>query len=84
MSDFCWCFPAAIGYVTWAVALSLGKASSVSSLLYIEPVIAIFVAWVWLQEVPSILSVIGGSIAILGVLVVNGFGKYKSVMKKAA
>ena len=77
-------FPAAIGYVTWAVALSLGKASSVSSLLYLEPVIAIFVAWVWLREVPSTLSVIGGGIAILGVLVVNGFGKYKSVMKKAA
>ncbi|MGE1166067.1 DMT family transporter [Peribacillus simplex] len=77
-------FPAAIGYVTWAIALSLGKASSVSSLLYIEPVIAIFVAWVWLQEVPSTLSVIGGVIAIFGVLVVNLFGKYQSVMKKAA
>ncbi len=68
-------FPAGIAYVTWAIALSSGKASSVTSLLYIEPVIAIFVAWIWLGEWPSTLSIIGGIIAILGVIVVNVLGR---------
>lgn len=70
-------FPAAIAYVTWAIALSLGNASSISSVLYIEPVIAIVVSWLWLRELPSTLSLIGGIIAISGVLVVNGVGKQR-------
>lgn len=64
-------FPAAIGYVTWAIALSLGKASTMSSVLYVEPVVAIIVAWIWLNELPSTLSIIGGVIAIAGVITVN-------------
>ncbi|WP_428910454.1 DMT family transporter [Niallia sp. Krafla_26] len=70
-------FPSAIGYVTWTIALSLGKASSISSILYIEPIIAIIVSWLWLQEVPSSLALLGGMISILGVLVVNGLIKRK-------
>ncbi len=64
-------FPAAVAYVTWAVALSLGEASSVSSIMYAEPVIAIIVAWIWLRELPSALSIVGGIIAISSVVIVN-------------
>jgi drug/metabolite transporter (DMT)-like permease len=72
-------FPAGIAYVTWAIALSLGNASSVSTILYIEPVFAILVAWVWLQEWPSTLSIVGGIVTVSGVLVVNLLGKKKTV-----
>ena len=68
-------FPAAIGYVTWATALSLGKASSVSSLMYAEPVVAIIIAWITLNELPSGLSVFGGIIAISSVIIVGWFEK---------
>jgi drug/metabolite transporter (DMT)-like permease len=68
-------FPTAIAYATWAYAMSTGKASTISSMLYIEPVVAILVAWVWLHEWPHTLSIIGGIIAISGVIVVNLFGK---------
>ncbi|PIC64544.1 EamA family transporter [Sporosarcina sp. P13] len=63
--------PATIAYVTWSTALSIADAGAVSSLLYIEPVVAILVAWVWLQELPSGLSTIGGLVAILSVIAVN-------------
>lgn len=68
-------FPTAVAYLTWAISLSLSKASSISSLLYAEPVIAIVVAWLWLGELPTILSVIGGFIAIGGVLIVHLYGR---------
>ncbi|MDR7002554.1 DMT family transporter [Neobacillus niacini] len=68
-------FPTAIGYVTWALALSAGKAGSVTSMLYIEPVVVLIVAWIWLKEWPSTLTILGGIIAISGVIVVNVLGK---------
>ena len=67
-------FPAAIAYVAWATALSLGETSSVASMLYAEPVAAIVVAWLWLREFPSTLSIVGGLIAISSVLIVNWIG----------
>lgn len=67
-------FPAAIAYVAWAIALSSGRASSVASALYINPVLAIFIAWVWLGELPHVVSIVGGIIAIAGVVVVSVYG----------
>ncbi|MBS4196257.1 DMT family transporter [Lederbergia citri] len=71
-------FPGAIAYVMWAIALSLGKASSITSILYVEPAIAILVAWIWLNEFPTTLSLIGGIVAISGVLIVNVKGSKKT------
>lgn len=68
-------FPTALAYLMWAIALAQSKASSVSSLLYAEPVIAIFIAWLWLKELPTTLSIIGGAIAIVGVLIVHIYGR---------
>lgn len=75
-------FPAAIAYVTWAIALSSGNASSVASMMYLEPAVAILTAWLWLKEWPSTLSLVGGLVAISGVLVVNGFNRKPIADKK--
>ena len=74
-------FPTAIAYLTWAYALSQSKASSISSILYLEPVIAIIVAWIWLSELPKSISIIGGIIAISSVLLVNFYGKSQTSIK---
>ena len=67
-------FPAAIAYVLWNYALSRMPASLLSSFLYLSPVLAILIAWAWLGEVPSLLTVLGGAIAIAGVIVVQTRG----------
>ena len=70
-------FPAAIAYLLWNHALARMPASLLSSFLYLSPVLASIIAWVWLGEVPALLTVVGGGIAILGVILVQTKGTAK-------
>jgi drug/metabolite transporter (DMT)-like permease len=64
-------FPAAIAYLGWGYALSRIPASNAASYLYTVPVFTIFIAWLWLHEVPHMLSLVGGAMALGGVFLVN-------------
>src|SRR5581483_8485076 len=66
--------PGALGYVTWAYALSRMPAALLGNSIYLEPPIAIAVAFVWLGELPSVLTFAGGVIAIAGVVVSSLWG----------
>ena len=64
-------FPAATAYLCWAVVLKNIDASKAASFLYIVPIIVILIGWVWLDELPSTISIIGGSVAMAGVVYAN-------------
>ncbi len=67
-------FPAAVANVAWAYTLSRVAAAQVSSYLYLMPVVTVAIAWVWLGEVPTILTLTGGLIALAGVVMMHQWG----------
>jgi drug/metabolite transporter (DMT)-like permease len=64
-------FPSMIAYLTWNWALSRAPAALVTSFLYLSPLLAALIAWLWLGQVPTWLTVLGGSAALLGVMLTN-------------
>jgi drug/metabolite transporter (DMT)-like permease len=70
-------FPGAIAYVLWGYGLSMLPANRVSAFLYLQPVNAAVIAWFWLGEVPGLPEIVGGTLAIAGVVLVNTLGQHR-------
>lgn len=64
-------FPAAIAYAGWAYTLSHMSVPRAMAYLYLIPGIAVVIAWFWLGEIPNLLAVAGGVIALCGVILAN-------------
>jgi drug/metabolite transporter (DMT)-like permease len=71
-------FPAAIAYVLSNYALARMPASLMTTFLYLSPVLAALIAWVWRGEVPTALTILGGVVAIIGVILVQTWGQVES------
>jgi drug/metabolite transporter (DMT)-like permease len=74
-------FPGAIAYVAWSQALAHLPASTAASFLYIVPVFALLIAWIWLGEVPLVVTLIGGLLVIVGVIIVNLRGRLSAPLR---
>jgi drug/metabolite transporter (DMT)-like permease len=63
--------PTFVGYLAWNAALRRASASQVSSFIYFSPPIAVLIGWLWLDEKPGWVTLIGGVITVGGVLLAN-------------
>ncbi len=63
--------PSFIAYGSYAVALSRLPASRATNFLYLVPPTATVMGFVWLSEVPGLAGIIGGLMAMGGVVIVN-------------
>ncbi len=63
--------PSLIAYASWSVALSRLPASRASNFLYCVPPVATLMGFLWLGEMPGLLGIAGGALALAGVAVVN-------------
>lgn len=61
--------PTAAAFLTWAYALARSDAGRLGATTYAVPPIAIALGWIFLDEVPALLAVVGGAISVIGVVI---------------
>jgi drug/metabolite transporter (DMT)-like permease len=70
-------FPTAIAYSLWGYVLSRIPVSVAISFIYLVPVLATVMSHFWLGEILAARSLLGGFLALTGVVVVNTLGRAK-------
>ncbi|MET0225159.1 MAG: DMT family transporter, partial [Dokdonella sp.] len=63
--------PTVFGYLCWNWALSRASAATISSFLYVQPLLAGVIAWLWLGQALGALAIAGGVLAIGGVVLTS-------------
>ncbi len=64
-------FPGAIGYVLWSYCLSKLPVARATSFLFLLPALSIALGWMFLNELPQRISLLGGALALCGVVWTN-------------
>ena len=63
--------PSALGFVLWGYAVANLSVATSTSLLYLVPPVAVFIAFVWLGEIPRPGELLGGLVVLAGVVLVT-------------
>lgn len=64
--------PSAAGFVLWAYAMARLDVGRVTLSLYLVPAAAIGISLVWLGQAPGPVELIGGAVALAGVMLASG------------
>lgn len=64
--------PTAVAFLLWAAVLQRSTAGRTASATLAVPAIAVLLSWLLLGEVPTLLTLVGGALALLGVAIGRG------------
>jgi drug/metabolite transporter (DMT)-like permease len=73
--------PAWIGLVCWTISIKFFGAARAGLFLFLIPPCAVLISWIFLGERPELVTLLGGSITITGVALVNLMGRVKQEVK---
>ncbi|WP_405885484.1 DMT family transporter [Streptomyces sp. NBC_01136] len=62
-------FPTALAFTTWAYALARTTASRMGATTYAVPALVVAMSWLFLDEVPGVVTLAGGALCLAGVAV---------------
>jgi drug/metabolite transporter (DMT)-like permease len=62
-------FPTAVAFTTWAFALARTTAGRMGATTYVVPALVVLMSWLFLGEVPGLLTLAGGLLCLAGVAV---------------
>ncbi|WP_225095539.1 DMT family transporter [Streptomyces sp. CoH27] len=63
--------PSAAGFVVWGYAVARLTVTAATAALYLVPVTALVVAYVWLGETPGLVEYLGGAVTLAGVALLD-------------
>ncbi len=63
--------PSFVAYCGWSVTVSRFPAARAANFLYCIPPTATLMGFIWLDEIPALLGIAGGALALVGVAIVN-------------
>ncbi|MFE4820681.1 DMT family transporter [Streptomyces sp. NPDC056704] len=71
-------FPTALAFTTWAYALARTTASRMGATTYAVPALVVAMSWLFLDEVPALLTLAGGALCLAGVAVSRSRPRFKA------
>ncbi|MFE9094768.1 DMT family transporter [Streptomyces sp. NPDC007264] len=77
-------FPTALAFTTWAYALARTTASRMGATTYAVPALVVLMSWLFLDEVPGLLTLGGGLVCLAGVAVSRSRPREASLRHRAA
>lgn len=77
-------FPTAIAYLLWTYALSRTGAGQLAASAYTLPAITLLQSWLFLNEIPGPIALIGGAVSVVGVVVTQLPGRTVDVVVDGA